>query len=406
MAEENVPRQYFMDHQQMDFETQCILGGCCYGSGEVGEILATVDRIVPGDFESWVVEWLATAERVEGYARQSAVGGNRASARRALLRAATYYSACLAMIDGSKDPERRLPIWKKHMECFEGFCARLDTPAVKVEIPYENITMPGFFFAPDAGGGPFATVIFNNGSDGPTSSMWGAGAAGALERGYAALVFDGPGQNALLWLQDIGFRADWEKVITPVVDFLLARPDVDPSRIALSGLSQGGYWVLRALAFEHRVAAGIVDPGVIDVATVMKSKWPPEMLQPALDGKEEEFNSMVEGMMQYMSEEQRQEFKWRMRPYATDNYYVWVRSALDHQARDVIGQIECPMFVADPDDEQFWPGQSQEVYDGLTCPKTIVRFTREEGANWHCEPKGRALYDSRMFDWLATVMPA
>ncbi len=406
MAEENAPRQYFMDNQQMDFETQCILGGCCYGSGEVGEILATVDRIVPGDFESWVVEWLATAERVEGMAAGSAAAGNRASARRAFLRAATYYSACLAMIDGSKDPERRLPIWKKHMECFDRFCARLDTPAVKVEIPYESTPMPGYFFAPDGSGGPFATIIFNNGSDGPTSSMWGAGVAGALERGYAALIFDGPGQNALLWLHDIGFRADWEKVITPVVDFLLTRPDVDPARIALSGLSQGGYWVLRALAFEHRVVAGIVDPGVIDVATVMKSKWPPEMLQPALDGKEEEFNSMVEGMMQYMSDEQRQEFKWRMRPYVTDNYYVWVRSALDHQARDVIDRITCPMFVADPDDEQFWPGQSREVYDGLNCPKTIVSFTREEGANWHCEPKARALYDQRMFDWLATVMPA
>ncbi len=189
-----------------------------------------------------------------------------------------------------------------------------------------------------------------------------------------------------------------------MVDFLLARPDVDPARIALSGISQGGYWVLRALAFEHRVAAGIVDPGVIDVATVMKSKWPPEMLQPALDGKEEEFNQMMEGMQQYMTEDQRQDMKWRMKPYATDNYYVWVRTALDHQARDVIDKIECPMFIADPDDEQFWPGQSQEVYDGLVCPRTIVRFTREEGANWHCEPKARVLYDQRMFDWLATVM--
>jgi hypothetical protein len=68
-------------------------------------------------------------------------------------------------------------------------------------------------------------------------------------------------------------------------------------------------------------------------------------------------------------------------------------------------QIQCPLFIADPDDEQFWPGQSQEVYDALVCPKTLVRFTAEEGANWHCEPKARALYDQRLFDWLATAMP-
>ena len=77
-----------------------------------------------------------------------------------------------------------------------------------------------------------------------------------------------------------------------------------------------------------------------------------------------------------------------------------------YNASDVIKQIECPMFIADPEDEQFWPGQSQQVYDALECPKTIARFTREEGANWHCEPRARSLYDQRMLDWLASVMPA
>ena len=62
------------------------------------------------------------------------------------------------------------------------------------------------------------------------------------------------------------------------------------------------------------------------------------------------------------------------------------------------------MFIADPEDEQFWPGQSQEVYEALDCPKTIVRFMAAEGANWHCEPQARSLYDQRVFDWLAGVL--
>jgi hypothetical protein len=36
----------------------------------------------------------------------------------------------------------------------------------------------------------------------------------------------------------------------------------------------------------------------------------------------------------------------------------------------------------------------------MECPKTIEKFTAAEGANWHCEPKGRSLYDQRMLDWL------
>ena len=60
----------------------------------------------------------------------------------------------------------------------------------------------------------------------------------ALERGYHAMTFDGPGQQAALFLQQLPFRHDWEAVLTPVVDAMVARPDVDPGRIALIGVSQ------------------------------------------------------------------------------------------------------------------------------------------------------------------------
>jgi hypothetical protein len=406
MADETKPRQYFMQHEQMDFDIQIILGSCYYGCADAGEVLATIEHIPEGDFEGWFREWCATAERLEGIAEHCAAAGNGISARQAYLRAACYYAASLSMIDGTEDPSRRVPTWKKHMACLDEFCARLTPPAEKVEIPYENTPMPGYLFVPDSSGGPFATVIFNNGSDGPTVAMWSSGVAAALERGYAALIFDGPGQNAMLWLHDVPFRPDWEKVITPVVDFLVARSDVDPTRIALSGISQGGYWILRALAFEHRVAAGIADPGVMDVSAAVTAKYPPEMLQLVDEGKRDDFDKMMTEGLEYMDAATRQMVQWRMKPYGTESFYDWITMSRRYQARDVIGRIRCPMFIADPDDEQFWPGQPREVYDALACPKTIVRFTREEGANWHCEPKARSLYDQRMFDWLATVMPA
>jgi len=75
-----------------------------------------------------------------------------------------------------------------------------------------------------------------------------------------------------------------------------------------------------------------------------------------------------------------------------------------YKVRDFLGRIRCPVFVADPEDDQFWPGQSAEVYNGLACPKTLVRFLAAEGANWHCELKARGLYDQRMFNWLDKVL--
>jgi hypothetical protein len=64
--------------------------------------------------------------------------------------------------------------------------------------------------------------------------------AAALARGYNVLTFDGPGQGAALLQQGLVLRPDWEAVITPVVEYLLTRADVDPARIALIGLSLGG----------------------------------------------------------------------------------------------------------------------------------------------------------------------
>ena len=62
------------------------------------------------------------------------------------------------------------------------------------------------------------------------------------------------------------------------------------------------------------------------------------------------------------------------------------------------------MFIADPEDEQFWPGQSKALSEALNSPSHLASFTRAEGANWHCEPLARALYDQRLFDWLDEVL--
>ncbi len=402
---ERKPRQYFMEHGQMDFETQVILGGCHYGAADAGEVLATVEGIRSGDFESWYRQWLKTAERLEKTAAASLSSGHRVSARRAFLRAASYFSAAAVFIDGTEDPSRGVSAWKRHLACWDRFCSRLDPPVAKVSIPYEETPLPGWFFTPP-GGGRRAVVIFNNGSDGPTCGMWTCGVAGALERGYSALVFDGPGQNSMLWLHGVPFRPDWEKVVTPVVDFLRARNDVDPERIALSGISQGGYWILRALAFEHRLAAGIADPGVMDVSAAFFRQIPPEMLQLLDSGEKEAFNAAMEEGIRQMGPQVRQNMERRMKPYRAGSFFDLFRMVRGYNVREVIGRIRCPVFIADPEDEQFWPGQPREVYEALNCPKTIVPFTAEEGANWHCQPKARGLYDQRMFDWLASVMPA
>ena len=96
--------------------------------------------------------------------------------------------------------------------------------------------------------------------------MWVDGGAAASERGYHWMTFDGPGQQSTWFEKGIPFRPDWEAVLGPVADAMTARADVDSDHMAVIGVSQAGFWIPRALAFEHRFAAAVADPGVVDVS--------------------------------------------------------------------------------------------------------------------------------------------
>ena len=91
----------------------------------------------------------------------------------------------------------------------------------------------------------------------------------ALRRGYHCLVFDGPGQGAVLFEQGVPIRADWEVVLGAVVDAIVGREEIDADRIALTGWSLGGYLALRAASGEPWLAACIADPALLSMGAGM-----------------------------------------------------------------------------------------------------------------------------------------
>lgn len=253
-------KRFFKD-ETFDFLFRIVLGSTAHNCADPGEVFACHARIKDGKPDSWFDEWVATASRVEAIASEAQAAGHAVSAWCAYLRAATYYDVATYMSDQSKDPSTFLPTWEKHRTCWDQAIGLWQTPVEAIEIPYEGVALPGYFFRPDTTDEPKPLLIFNNGSDGAMTAAWAEGAAAAMARGYNVLTFDGPGQQAALFRQGLYFRPDWEHVITPVVDFAVSRSDVDDQRIALLGVSQAGYWVPRALAFEKRIAAGVADPG-------------------------------------------------------------------------------------------------------------------------------------------------
>jgi hypothetical protein len=399
----------FFKNDDFNFLTEIALGSVYHQAADVGEVLTTVDRIHDGKAQSWVDEWTGTADRLEHEATASAGRGRAHSAAGKYLRASLYYSMATYSADGTGDSTLFASLWEKHRAAWDQFVdlTNLCGPAAtRIEIPYEDTTLPGYFFGSGPAGEPRRTLIFNNGSDGSVVGAWTGGIASALARGWNAMTFDGPGQNAALLRQGLPFRPDWERVITPVVDVLAARADVDGAKLALLGVSQAGYWVPRALAFEHRIAAGVADPGVVDISTTVLGHLPHMMMKLLEAGDHDKFNRDMEWTLK-ISPATRSMLALRMRPYGVTTPFEFFSACRDYALTDkVIAQITTPVLVTNPDNEQFWPGQSQELFDKLTSKKAIVAFTEAEGADSHCEPAASGLRGERIFDWLDGQIPA
>ncbi|MGR6964637.1 alpha/beta hydrolase family protein [Geodermatophilus sp. URMC 61] len=386
-------RRLFQD-EDFDFATRNLLGGVFAGAADVGEVLTTVDRISDGRARSWVDEWTATADRL------LTEDGSTASTAARALRAANYLAAVTGAADRTGEDGLFAATWERHRQAWDAFVDATDLAVERLEIPYEGTTLPGYLFRSGGPDEPRPTLVYNNGSDGSVVGAWVRGISGALARGWNAMTFDGPGQNAALVRQGLHFRPDWEHVVTPIVDALLARPDVDPRRLALVGVSQAGYWVPRAVAFEHRVAAAVADPGVVDVAAVMLAHLPHHLVR-LLDAGEREVFDKEMALVLRLAPRVQAMMTWRMRPYGTTSPFDFLTAARAYTlTEDVVGRITCPVLVTDPEHEQFWPGQSRQLYEMLPGPKELVRFTAEEGADGHCEPLAVGLRGERVLDWL------
>jgi hypothetical protein len=394
-----VPAGRFFADPDMDFVFLTALGKAYYQAADTGKLLWLAGQIPDGDRPAAFQAFLGAGAEARALALEALRKGRRESARQALLWASNYYYTATYFADAS-DPSRFYPTWKVSRQCWNQALPLFRPPVEKVWIPYQGTRLQGYFFRADDSRRRLPLLILNNGSDGSVLDMWCWGGAAAVARGWNALTFDGPGQGYALWEQKLYFRPDWEKVITPVVDWALAHPEVDPRRLALQGISQGGYWVPRAVAFEHRVRAAVADPGVVEVATSWTAHLPPPMLELLQAGRKAEFDRLMAEIPPALQAL----LRFRMRPYGMSSPYDVYRAVQQYNLRGVAGRIRCPTLITEPEGEQFWPGQSRQLYDLLKAPRELVRFTVEEGADLHCEPKALGLRDLRVFDWLERVL--
>ncbi|WP_321508462.1 alpha/beta fold hydrolase [uncultured Methanoregula sp.] len=404
---ENRPDTIIFDDPSYYFEFIRVLAKALEHGSDIGECLETAWRIRNTDpsvlppARSWCNEWKAIADRIMKIGNDCKAKNHRVSARDAYLRACEYYrSADFYLHDTPKDPEI-LDLWEKMHAAFLSSMELTGVSFEEIEIPYEGTNLPGYFWKPEGDSGPAPTLIIHSGFDGSAEEVYLECVCDALRRGYHCLVFEGPGQGVVIRKQEIPFRYDWEKVITPVVDYAVTRPDVDREKIILMGLSMGGYFAPRAAAFEHRLAACIANGGVYDIFgnNARNAGLTRNGLLEFLQTRPDEYNRFV-----YEACAKSTQTHWGV------THGMWVfgvktpaEFALAQEPctlKDCAHLIRCPTLVLDVEGEQFFAGQADQLYDALTCEKTLIAFTAEEGARLHCQEGARLLSNQRIYDWV------
>jgi hypothetical protein len=396
----------FFQNPDFDYEARIVLGAAASGLGDVGLVLATLDTITDGDAQSWFDAWTGRAAELAARGDEALKRSHFQTAGWAHLAAAEYYAKALVFVDGMADQSVLLPTFRAHRDCWEKAVDASQGRFVRVPVPYQDTTLPGYLLRPDASGAARPTLVVTNGSDGSLPGLLGYGALAALDRGWNVFLFDGPGQQSMLFERGVPFRHDWEAVLTPVIDCLLTRSDVDGSALTGYGISQGGYWIARALAFERRLVAAVADPGVADVSAGWTGRLPQSLLELLDSGQKDAFNAIMAKAQASADPEVTRTMSFRSRPYGLTDPFDLFTEVQRYQVRDVAGQIVTPLLVLDPDDEQFFPGQARELYDLLPGEKEIIGFGPADGANFHCQPGGRQLTHTQMLDWLADHLPA
>ena len=389
-----------MKDQLFDAQLARAIGYAPYGGADFGECAATASRIHGTDLQAWHDQWTATATRVHELAVASAAAGDRASAKSAFFRASNYFRTAGLFVMGSPLDPRLVEAHRREVESFRSGAELLDIPPQVVEIPYEGSTLPGYYFRATSEPAPRPTLILTNGYDGTAEELYFTNGAAALQRGYNVLTFDGPGQGAMIIDRGVTFRPDWEAVITPVVDFVLTLPAVDPSKLALMGLSFGGYLAPRAATGEHRLAACISDCGPYDLFETSASRLPGFLAKQLPNGNPSLLrllDRLVKGVMGKPTA------GWALRRnlmvHGLAEPLEYFRMAPDYSMKGREEQITCPTFVCSAEGDDL-SVNAPRLYDALQCPKDYVQFTTADGAGEHCESGARTLFHQRAFDWL------
>lgn len=238
----------------------------------------TAQGVDPSDFaavtaplehwEDWLDAWERNGDEHAELARRAEKDGHGRTAGEEWIRASLGYH--FAKFVWMLDMERHRATSDKAVEASRAGLRLLDPSAERLEIPFEDTTIYGNLRFPRGVERP-ALVVLIPGLDSTKEEFFHAEEV-FLQRGMATFSMDGPGQGETGYSTHI--RPDYDVAVAAVLDVLCERTDLDGSRVGALGVSLGGYYGVRAAAFEPRLSAVVVSGGPYDYGVIVPKRPP------------------------------------------------------------------------------------------------------------------------------------
>jgi alpha-beta hydrolase superfamily lysophospholipase len=374
----------FPQHFQWSNATLVAKGMAPYGAVALEEIDRIVQRLHGRIKEehAWWEEWGAVAAQVERAGDAAAAAGNHATAGNYYLRAGNYYYTGERMIPPG---EHKLDMYRKALRCYQEGLKRRYPNLEIVDVPYERTALPAYFLKSPVAKGPAPTVVLFDGLDNcKEMSVLFAGVELAF-RGFNTLAIDGPGQGEALRLRNLPARYDYEVPGTAAYEYVAARKDVDPRRVAIMAYSAGGYYAPRAAAFEKRYCACVAWGPHYDYHAVWEKRW-------AVMKKDG--NSVATSHFQ---------LPWVL---GTPDMDSAMEKLKKFTLAGVAQNITCPMLICWGTEDKLTPREvAHQLHDAVgSKDKTLKIFTQEDGGAEHCQVDNRQVGTDYIADWLSKRM--
>jgi dienelactone hydrolase len=324
--------------------------------------------------------WVKMGERLTELAREDEQRGRMISAGEKLARAAIYLLTAERMQSHSSPGRAQLYARLQHI--FARAMALTGANCERVEIPYAGAHLAGLYVRAEGVSGAAPILVQINGLDSTKEMKYFVGLPQWLaRRGVSSLVLDQPGTGEALRLHDMKAVYNSEVWASPVVDYLQTRADVDGRLIGLEGVSLGGYYCPRAVAFEPRFALGVCWGANHDWRDVQKKRLQREGSFP------------VPHYWEHVC--------W---VWGGKNVAEFMQIAENVHLDGVLDRIRVPFLVAHGEkDSQIPLHWAERTYEQLiNSPKRELKiFTEREGGVQHSSFDNSANAGAYIADWVA-----